>query len=225
MERDFLEEMLAAGMSLEQIAVVVGKDASTVGYWVKKHRLTAVHRDRHAPKGGLSKSALEADVARGMSIRGIGLAHGVSEGTVKHWLRRYGLQTSQAARMQASEVAHRTQNEVFEIECAHHGLTAHILEGRGCFRCTKCRSESVARRRRKVKAMLVEEAGVACRRCGFAEHPAALHFHHPDPATKEFSLSTAGFTRSIERARAEARKCVLLCSNCHALVEAGVASV
>lgn len=225
MEKAHLERMLASGMSLPQIAIVVDKDPSTVGYWVKKHGLAAAHRARHAPKGGMSKSALESDIARGMSIRGIGLAHGVSEGTVKHWLRKYGLQTSRAARMQESEVAHRTQKEVLEMRCPRHGSAPHILEGRGCFRCTKCRSESVAKRRRRVKAILVEEAGGACRRCGFAEHPAALHFHHTDPATKEFSLSRAGFTRSIARARAEARKCVLLCSNCHALVEAGVASV
>jgi hypothetical protein len=73
--------------------------------------------------------------------------------------------------------------------------------------------------------MLVSEAGGCCRLCGFAEHSAALHFHHVDPSRKAFSLSAAGVTRSIARARAEARKCVLLCSNCHALVEAGVASV
>ena len=56
--------------------------------------------------------------------------------------------------------------------------------------------------------------------CGFAEHPAALQFHHVDPATKSFSLSVQGVTRSLAKARAEARKCVLLCANCHAQVEA-----
>ena len=44
-------------------------------------------------------------------------------------------------------------------------------------------------------------------------------------ATKEFALSPEGVTRSLERARAEARKCVLLCANCHAEVEAGAASL
>ena len=217
--------MLTAGMSLEQIGLVANKDPSTVGYWVKKHRLTAAHKARHAPKGGLSREVLEADIARGMSIRGIGLAHGVSEGTVKHWMRKYGLQTARAARMQQSEVAHRTQKEVVTMRCLRHGTAPHILEGRGSFRCTKCRSEAVAKRRRRVKAILVEEAGGACARCGFAEHPAALEFHHVDPMTKKFALARAGVTRSLDKARAEARKCVLLCSNCHALVEAGVASV
>ena len=38
-------------------------------------------------------------------------------------------------------------------------------------------------------------------------------------------MSRRGVTRSIEQARAEARKCVLLCGNCHAEVEAGVAAL
>ncbi|HEV2820015.1 MAG TPA: hypothetical protein VGW11_05860, partial [Solirubrobacteraceae bacterium] len=49
----------------------------------------------------------------------------------------------------------------------------------------------------------------------------ALHFHHVDPKTKAFSLSFAGVTRSIAAAREEAAKCVLVCANCHAEVEAG----
>jgi hypothetical protein len=49
---------------------------------------------------------------------------------------------------------------------------------------------------------------------------AALEFHHVDPSAKEFGLAHRG-ARSIERLRAEARKCVLLCSNCHAEIENG----
>ena len=45
---------------------------------------------------------------------------------------------------------------------------------------------------------------------------------HVDPASKSFALSQEGVTRSLERAREEARKCVLPCANCHAEVEAGV---
>jgi hypothetical protein len=83
----------------------------------------------------------------------------------------------------------------------------------------------VQRRRRKVKRILVEEAGGRCLICGYDRHPAALHFHHLDRTEKSFGLSRRGITRSIEALRAEARKCVLLCSNCHAEVEAGVTSL
>jgi hypothetical protein len=59
--------------------------------------------------------------------------------------------------------------------------------------------------------------------CGYDRHVGALEFHHVDPADKRFALSHMGIARSLERARAEARKCVLLCANCHAEVEAGLA--
>jgi hypothetical protein len=70
----------------------------------------------------------------------------------------------------------------------------------------------------------VEEAGGRCRICGYNRCIAALQFHHLDPTAKEFNLARRG-ARSIERLRTEARKCVLLCSNCHAEVEAGVAEL
>jgi len=85
-------------------------------------------------------------------------------------------------------------------------------------------SDAVSRRRREVKRILVEEAGGGCALCGYDRCVSALSFHHLEPATKSFELSRRGVTRSIERARAEARKCVLLCANCHAEVEAGLAS-
>ena len=50
----------------------------------------------------------------------------------------------------------------------------------------------------------------------------ALQFHHRDPTTKSFEVSRQGITRSLQRLRLEARKCVLLCANCHAMVEAGL---
>jgi hypothetical protein len=49
----------------------------------------------------------------------------------------------------------------------------------------------------------------------------ALHFHHLDPAEKRLELNARGVALSLDTLRAEARKCVLLCSNCHAEVEEG----
>jgi hypothetical protein len=74
---------------------------------------------------------------------------------------------------------------------------------------------------RTVKALLVAEAGGACSLCGYAGSIAALHFHHVDRAQKSFALGPTGVTRSLEAARAEAAKCVLLCATCHAEVESG----
>ena len=89
----------------------------------------------------------------------------------------------------------------------------------------KCRAEAVARRRRKVKRILVAEAGGRCALCGYDRCHAALELHHLDPASKSFGIAGKGFTRSIDQLRAEASKCILLCANCHAEVEVGFASV
>ena len=111
------------------------------------------------------------------------------------------------------------------MTCRHHGVTDHWLEGRGSYRCLKCRSDAVARRRRKIKALLVREAGGGCALCGYMRCIAALHFHHLDPAAKSFTLAHGGWTRSLDATRLEAAKCVLLCSNCHSEVEAGLVSL
>ena len=82
--------------------------------------------------------------------------------------------------------------------------------------------ERVAAYRRRVKEILVEEAGGKCRVCGYDIYIGALHFHHLDPSLKRFQVSRAGTTPALRAMREEARKCVLLCANCHAEVEAGL---
>ena len=69
------------------------------------------------------------------------------------------------------------------------------------------------RRRIRIKSELIAERGGRCEACGYGRSVSALEFHHRVAATKEFSLG--GFLGSIDRARREAGKCVLLCANCH----------
>jgi transposase len=92
--------------------------------------------------------------------------------------------------------------------------------------------ETTAAARRRQNAGVDDEGDVSnrscahhggvCAACGYERCIAALQFHHLDPATKRFNLSLKGLARSYAEARAEAQKCVLLCANCHAEVEAGV---
>lgn len=218
MDRASLEQLLDRGLSLAEIGKRFGLHESTVAYWLKKHGLEAAHRQKHLGKGGLAREQLEPLVEAGMSTGEIAAAVGRSKTTVRHWLREYGLKTVWAERRQASN---GNQQEL-EFRCPQHGVTKFRRRSEGGYRCAKCRSEAVSRRRRKVKRVLVEEAGGKCAVCGYGRSLAALEFHHVDPADKRFALSLRGVTRSIEKARAEAQKCVLLCANCHAEVESGV---
>jgi transposase len=221
MDRAQLESMLADGLSLAEIGRRVGRHESTVAYWLAKHGLRASGHDHYASKGALDRDGLAELVAAGLSSSQIGTVVGRTRTTVRHWLREYGLQTQWAERRQASSEGRRE----LTLCCARHGLTTFRLRRNGGYRCSRCNSEAVSRRRRRVKQTLVLEAGGACSLCGYSACIAALEFHHLERTDKLFSLSHRGVTRSIARAREEARKCVLLCANCHGEVEAGVAKV
>jgi len=162
----------------------------------------------------MDRAELERLVDAGASEREIAAHFRVSHTTVRRRLKRHGLATVRARRLQTPVVDG-------ELICPRHGPTGFARRSDGGRRCLKCRSEAVSRRRRRVKQILVAEAGGACALCGYAKCVAALEFHHVDPAGKAFSIGMQGLTRSLERARLEAKKCVLLCSNCHAEVEAG----
>ena len=216
MEKDWLEARLAEGRSIESIAKEVGKHPSTIGYWVKHHGLRSPHADRRAARGGLDRERLERLVQQGLSTRRIAQEVGRSQGTVRHWLKQHGLRTQQA-RSEGPQ-----PDEVLRT-CATHGEAVFVRYGEtDHYRCLRCRRERVIARRRKVKQILVAEAGGCCAVCGYAGYAGALQFHHRDPASKRFGLALNGVARSIARAREEAAKCVLLCANCHAEVEAGV---
>jgi len=171
----------------------------------------------------LTRDQLEPLVERGMTLGTIADELGVSTSTVRRWLKKFGLRTR---RQRATRYFGSVQKPAIIVDdCVRHGRTEFVLENRGAYRCKRCRSESVSQWRQRLKLKLIDEAGGACAICGYSRLPSALHFHHVDPSTKEFALSQEGITRSLERARAEAKKCVLLCANCHAEVEAGAASL
>lgn len=216
-----MEDFLGRGLSLAEIGQRVGKHEATVAYWIKKHELAAVNSTKHSAKGGLNRGDLEKLVNTGASIAEIAEKVQRSKATVRHWLREYGLKTHRAERRRCSIEG----GPVLELSCPTHGLTTFRRRSEGGYRCTKCRADAVSRRRRKVKRILVEEAGGCCAICGYRRSLAALEFHHVAPDEKRFALSHRGVTRSIDAARREARKCMLLCANCHAEVEVGMIAV
>jgi len=221
MDREELEGYLEQGLSLAQIGQRVGKHESTVGYWLKRHGLNAVNRGKHAPRGGLDRATLETFVARGLSMRAMARELDVSLATVRHWMTRHRLTAT--AYVRSNPLV--TKPPELQRYCRRHGQTSFVLTSQGGYRCKRCRTAAVSARRRRVKQILVDEAGGSCALCGYDRCVGALQFHHVDPSTKSFTLSHGGVTASIARAREEAAKCILLCSNCHAEVESGRAGV
>jgi len=174
----------------------------------------------------MKRTELSKLVDQGLTVEQIAVRAGVTRWTVCRQLREHGLTTVESPLHGSDTASSRSALERVTRRCALHGETtfAHRSDGGG-WRCLRCRAEAVSRRRRKVKEILVAEAGGSCVLCGYDRYAGALQFHHRDPQAKRFTMSYAGVARSLDRARAEAGKCVLLCGNCHIEVEAGLATL
>lgn len=222
MDKAFLEGCLANGMSLPEIGRLAGRPPGTVGYWVTKYELVANGREKFSPSvEPIDRELLGSLVADGLTLREIAEKLGEGISRVARAIEKNGLgPTGHGRRATAIRNARMVGAKEIELDCPKHGRTAYWI-GATTIRCRKCNAAGVASRRRRVKQILIEEAGGCCVACGYSRSQAGLEFHHLDPTTKSFGLSQAGITRSIAASREEAKKCVLLCATCHAEVEVG----
>lgn len=102
--------------------------------------------------------------------------------------------------------------------CGRHGLETFNIRPSGSARCVKCQKEDVAKRRLKVKKIMVDRLGGKCSLCGYSKCLKALEFHHTNPSLKNFNLGSK-MTWNPEKLWEEVKKCILLCANCHREVE------
>jgi len=84
-------------------------------------------------------------------------------------------------------------------------------------RCNSCVAIT-GLRERKTKALYEAKGGAKCSQCGYDKHTSALDFHHVDPETKKFTISSS-LNRSLKSLLEEIDKCVILCANCHRVAE------
>lgn len=75
-------------------------------------------------------------------------------------------------------------------------------------------------RRRELRQQAVDYLGGKCEICGYKGFPSAFDFHHLDPRTKDYNISSR--VVSLELIKEELDKCVLLCCRCHREVHEGL---
>ena len=169
-EREWLAERLDAGASIEAIAREAGRDPSTVSYWARKHGLTSAHAPRHAARGGIERELLAEVVACELSVRDMAEVFDRSPTTIRHWLRRHRLSSGPTRRRAAVAAADAAGRRELQLRCQHHGTDAPRSPRRR-LPCARCEAAHVVAWRRKIKRVLVEEAGGACALCGYVALP------------------------------------------------------
>ena len=100
----------------------------------------------------------------------------------------------------------------------------------------RSRHRTQAEETRAKKIALLKPIIDEARKCGCAmcpeREPACMHFHHRDPSVKKFRIAgylydirpgrDPGFVKHQRLLREEIAKCVVLCSNCHMKLHAGL---
>lgn len=86
--------------------------------------------------------------------------------------------------------------------------------------CYECMPEGTQLTRGQFLAKIKEKRGGKCIRCGYDKCMSALEFHHLDPNQKDFTISNDKF--KLQEVVKESKKCILICSNCHKEVHAGI---
>lgn len=82
-------------------------------------------------------------------------------------------------------------------------------------------SQQVMECRKRKRIKLVQLFGNKCSLCGYDRCSAALEFHHINPEEKDFALSVSN-SKSLKRNVEEAKKCLLVCANCHREIHNGL---
>ena len=157
----------------------------------------------------MNQEQLKQLVKQGKSIRQIAELFNKSPGSVRHWLRKYNLTTYKEPK--------------YSTNCKFCDVTLtddNTYSSKKRWSCKSCANKYRTKQFVDTKLKLVEIKGGKCKCCGFDGHYSALEFHHLDPSKKEFNLSVTnnGWNKLLK----EVDKCILLCSNCHRMVHAGV---
>ena len=79
-----------------------------------------------------------------------------------------------------------------------------------------------ARKERKKK--LVKTFGGSCPFCKYDRCYKSFDFHHVDPSKKDSAISMFGMLSKWDKIIQEVKKCIMVCSNCHREIHAGLIS-
>ena len=126
----------------------------------------------------MEKDYLTQLVAEGKSIRQISKIVNKSNGSVRHWLRKYNLTTYKPPKY--------VDNCKF---CNVKLTTENTYDSKKRWSCKSCTNKYRNERFVLTKHKMVEYKGGKCICCGFDKHYSALDFHHLDPNQKDSNIS------------------------------------
>ena len=159
----------------------------------------------------MDKTTLQNLTFENFSTRQIGEKLNLSQTAVRYWLNKFNLKTT-------PKILNGLKNGLLCQVCS---TELNDMQSKFCSKKCSAKTTNTAamqnERQMERKTKLVNLFGGACQECGYDKNYSALHFHHLDPDLKEFQLDSRKLANSSwEKILNEAKKCIILCANCHA---------
>jgi predicted transcriptional regulator len=210
-------QLIEKNYSTREIAKELGVSTSLIKHrFIKLGLRTKRYKE---PKEPLSKELLEKLIAERLSSYRIAEKINRSQSTVRYWLKYYGLKTDALYKSYTRSPAGIKESKI----CSKCGIVKKInsdnfyISSKGIIHswCKDCNNTITYQKQVDRKRKALDFLGGKCVMCGYDKCSAALHFHHLDPAKKDFNISKLR-TYSFEVLKKELVKCCILCANCHA---------
>lgn len=167
----------------------------------------------------MDKNILEDLIVKNLSQREIASHLNVSQSTVKHYLKKYGLATQKKQFNRITDVPHCACGETDPNK-----FYTRKNKGKVYYRCSICRvchNKQCVDRIRQNKQQAVNYKGGKCEKCGYNACLGSLGFHHLDPTQKDPQWRSIS-RLILSKLKKELDKCQLLCHNCHGEVHWGL---
>jgi len=162
----------------------------------------------------MDKALLVSMRRKGMSIRAIASQLECSYTAVRYWMHAYQLDTSRLDRRITKGPLCRFCGEKRPAMFYRKPLTE----------CKKCFNKRRTQQIQHNRSIGIQRLGGKCCVCGYARCEAALELHHTDSSKKDPRYSRIR-SSNIETLLREARKCILVCANCHREIHAALVSM
>ena len=162
----------------------------------------------------MDKQELEKYIALNYTFSKLAEHFGVSQSTIRHWMKKYGLKTNNKRYNNAGHYKFKS------CKCGESNPNNFFKKkgDRAWHICKACYKLKYGRMRlervHKVKEECVAYLGGKCSKCGYDKCIAALEYHHKNPEQKDPNWKKMRLLK-LEKIKEELDKCVLLCSNCH----------
>jgi hypothetical protein len=161
----------------------------------------------------------------GLSSYEIAKATGKSQTTIRYWLKKFNIKSSHPnKKIKESYPLSSLETEKYCPLCKTNKQLSEFYKTKKPIGihtyCKPCSSQLSTERLRNIKIQCINYKGGKCSCCGYNKYFGALEFHHKNAKEKDFSISKS--CMSFNKIKKELDKCILVCSNCHREIHAGI---